>query len=160
VNVWPAAVIVPVRPAPAFAAALNCTAPGPVPPAPDVMLSHAASAFAVHAHPAVVVTLNDPWPPPDGTVWLAGASENVQPPACTTVKVSVSILTVPRRSAPVFGATAICTVPLPLPLDEPEMLIHDGSWLLAFHEQPALVVIATGVVSPPLATFLLVGAIE
>jgi hypothetical protein len=50
VNTCPPAVMVPVRAVAAFAAAVNCTLPGPFPLAPAVMLIHVALAVAVHAH--------------------------------------------------------------------------------------------------------------
>jgi hypothetical protein len=50
VNVWPAAVIVPLRAAPEFADAVNCTVPDPVPLAPAVTLIHGSLATDVHAH--------------------------------------------------------------------------------------------------------------
>jgi hypothetical protein len=78
-NVCPAAVMVPVRAAPVFGAVVNCTVPGPVPLAPEVMPIHAALGVAVHAHVPPAVTLNDPEPPAAGNVWLPGEIENVQP---------------------------------------------------------------------------------
>jgi hypothetical protein len=87
VNVWPPTVIVPVRPVDAFAAAANCTVPGPLPLAPDVMLIHPALTLAVHAQDCAVFTAKDPVPPAAGMVCPADASENVQPPLCVTVKV-------------------------------------------------------------------------
>src|SRR5215207_6568871 len=108
-------VIVPVRAPPVLVAAVNCTVPGPVPLPPDVMAIHEAFAVAVHAHAPVVLTLNDPDPPVDGTLWPAGEIDNVQPLACTIVNVWPAIVTVPRRSASVFAAVVSCTLPLPAP---------------------------------------------
>lgn len=53
---FPAIVIVPVRAAPVFAAAVKVTDPLPLPEAPLVMLSHDALLEAVQAHPAGAVT--------------------------------------------------------------------------------------------------------
>ena len=57
VNVCPATVRVPLRAAPVLAATLNSTAPGPLPLAPDVMLSHDALLLAVQLHPLLVETV-------------------------------------------------------------------------------------------------------
>jgi hypothetical protein len=142
-----------------FAAAVNWTLPGPLPLAPEVMVIHASPVVADQAQPPAVLIANEPDPPAPATVWLGGAIENVQPPACVTVKACEAIITVPRRSPPGLGAIATLTVPLPEPLLAPEKLIQ-LSVAEAFHEHPAAAVIATGMVSPPLATFLLPGAIE
>ena len=56
VSVWPPMVIVPLRAAPAFAAAMNTTTPPPVPDNPDVTVIHAAFETAVQAHPAPALT--------------------------------------------------------------------------------------------------------
>jgi hypothetical protein len=158
-NVCPAAVIVPLRGAPAFRSAENWTFPDPVPLVPPVTLSHGAPAAAVHAHDALVFTAKDPVPPAEGTVWLVGDNVNVQPPAWTIVYVSPAIVTVPRRSASVFAAMAICTVPSPEPFRPEEMSIH-AVLLVAVHEHPAGAVTATDVVLAVLATFWLAGEIE
>jgi len=79
VNVCPAAVIVPLRAAPEFWAAENCTVPGPLPLAPDVTLIHPAFATAVHAHERLVFTVNDAAPPAAGTVCDVGEMENAHP---------------------------------------------------------------------------------
>jgi hypothetical protein len=77
--VRPAIVSVPVRASPVLAAAVNATVPEPVPEAPLVTVSHAAFAFAVHAHVAAdAVTATEPDPPPLAMLWLAGESVNVQ----------------------------------------------------------------------------------
>lgn len=69
VNVFPAAVIVPVRAAPVFAATLNATVPLPVPDAPLEIVIHPAFDAAVHAHVAAeAVTAKDPDPPASPTL--------------------------------------------------------------------------------------------
>src|SRR5688572_1615864 len=130
VNVWPPAAIVPARAAPVLAAAVNWTVPAPVPLLPEVIEIHGAAVAAVHAQAPAVLTVNDPDPPPDGTVWPAGEIVKVQPLACTTVKVWPAIVTVPRRSASAFAAITSCTVPLPDPALPVEMPIH-GALLCA-----------------------------
>jgi hypothetical protein len=79
VNVWPPAVIVPLRAAPEFGDAVNCTVPGPLPVAPDVTLIHPAFATAVHAHEGLVLTANEVAPPSAGTVCDVGEMENAHP---------------------------------------------------------------------------------
>src|SRR5829696_1534114 len=158
VKVCPAAVIVPLRAAPALAAAVNCTVPGPVPLAPEVIAIQGTFAVAVHAHVPLALTLNEPEPPPGGTFWVAGLIENVQPLACTTVNVWPAIVTVPRRSAPSFAAITSCTVPLPDPAPPDEMPIH-GAWLSAVHAHPAAAVTLAEVLPPGLPTFWLAGEI-
>jgi hypothetical protein len=53
--------------------------PGPSPLAPEVTVIHPALATAVHVQPAVVLTPNDPAPPPTATVCDVGESVNAQP---------------------------------------------------------------------------------
>ena len=105
VNVWPAAVIVPLRAPPEFGAAANCTDPGPFPLAPDVTLIHPAFATAVHAHDAFVLTLNDAPPPAAGIAGeLVGAMEYVHPALWVTVNVCPPAVSVPVRCGPVLAA--------------------------------------------------------
>lgn len=87
VNVWPPTVIVPARDVDAFAAAVNCTVPGPLPLAPDVMLIHPALTLADQLQDCAVFTAKDPVPPAAGTACPDDESEIVQPPLCVTVKV-------------------------------------------------------------------------
>jgi hypothetical protein len=47
--------------------------PSPLPLAPDVAVTNAASLAAVHPHPAGAVTATLPVPPAAATAWLAGA---------------------------------------------------------------------------------------
>ena len=68
VNVWPAIVSVPVRSAPVFAAIVKLTGPLPVPPGPDVIVNHPALLPALHAQPAVVVTVTVVPAPPDAPI--------------------------------------------------------------------------------------------
>jgi hypothetical protein len=64
VNVWPPAVIVPVRAdVLGFAATLKVTAPLPEPLDPLVIVIQLAESVAVHAQPLPAVTLKDPVPP-------------------------------------------------------------------------------------------------
>ena len=108
VNVFPAAVIVPVLAPPVFAATENATVPLPVPEPPLVIVIHDAFAPAVHAHvPVEAPTAMDPVPPDSVNVWLAGEIVNVQgagAAACDTVNVLPPIVRVPVRAAPEFAA--------------------------------------------------------
>ena len=75
VKVCPPAVIVPVRDVVAeFAATLNVTVPLPDPLAPPVIVIQLSLVDAVHAHPAPLVTVNDPVPPPAATDSETGES--------------------------------------------------------------------------------------
>jgi hypothetical protein len=100
--------------------------------------------------------LKDPGPPDAGTVWLPGAIEDVQPPACVMVKGWLATVAVPWRGAPVFCAITNWTLPLPLP-DAPLLIVIHESVVDAVHEQPALAVTLTTTGSPPLPTPLFVG---
>lgn len=61
-----------------FAAQLNAIVPLPLPEAPDVTVSHEGELLlAVQLHPVAVVTLTDPEPAVDGTLWLPDESEYV-----------------------------------------------------------------------------------
>jgi hypothetical protein len=74
VKVWPAIVSVPVRAAPPFAAMVKFTVPVPLPEAGALTVSHWALLVAVHAQPAVVVTVTGvPAPPTAPGDWLGGA---------------------------------------------------------------------------------------
>ena len=61
-----------------LAATLNVTVPLPDPLAPPVTTIQLAVLAADHPHPAVVVTVNEPVAPADGTDCDTGASEYVQ----------------------------------------------------------------------------------
>jgi hypothetical protein len=67
VNVCPAMVIVPLRAAPVFKAAVNPTVPFPVPAAPLVTVIHASLLTAVQAHAFAVLTPTFPEPLSDPT---------------------------------------------------------------------------------------------
>ena len=93
-----------------LAAAAYCTVPLPVPPAPAVMVSHAALLVAVHEQVAPVVTPIEPLPPAASSDWLVLDSEYVQgggapAPACVTVSVTPAAVRAPVRSGPVLAAT-------------------------------------------------------
>ena len=76
VNVWPPAVIVPVRDVVAeFGATLNVTVPFPDPLAPPVTVIQPTPLAAVHAQPLPLVTVNEPVPPPATTDSETGEME-------------------------------------------------------------------------------------
>jgi hypothetical protein len=87
VNVRPAIVSVPDRPAPVVAATVKFTLPSPVPLAPDVTVIHGTLLFDVHAQPALAVTDTVPLPPDAGTDCASGEMPNAQPAPCVTVTV-------------------------------------------------------------------------
>ncbi len=91
--------------------------------------------MADQAHPAVVCTANDPWPPAGSIAALPGEIVNVQPWPWLTVKVRPAIVTEPERLGPVVEATDSWTVPLPVPWDPDVTVIH-GELLAAVHGQP------------------------
>ena len=69
VNVWPAAVIMPVRAAPVLAATLNATVPLPLPEVPLEIVIQATLDDAVQAQvPVEDVTAIEPLPPLSDTV--------------------------------------------------------------------------------------------
>jgi hypothetical protein len=105
VNVWPPAMIVPVRCGPGLAAARYRTVPFPLPLVPAVIVSHDASLAAVHAHPAAVRTSNVASPPPAGAVADEEDSDVVQSAPWLTVNVRPAIVSVPDRAGPLVAAT-------------------------------------------------------
>ena len=120
-NVRPAIVSVPIRSAPVFAAIVKSTAPLPLPLAPEVIINHVALLPAVHAQPAIVVTITVvPVPPAAPIDWLDGAIVYVHAgggaAACVTVNVWPAIVRVPARPAPVLAATLNVTDPFPFPI--------------------------------------------
>ena len=62
VNVWPPAVIAPLRGGPLLAAAVKRTVPLPVPLAPDVMVIHGTADEAVHSQPPADLHVERPLP--------------------------------------------------------------------------------------------------
>jgi hypothetical protein len=150
VKVWPAAVSVPVREAvEVLAAMLKNTVPLPLPLAPAVIVSQAALLAAVQAHPAGIVTANEPLLPSATALSETGAIVAVQlTPACVTVKVWPAIVIVPVRDVvAVVAATLNVTVPAPLPLAPPVMVIH-AALLTAVHAHPIVAVTAALPVPP------------
>ena len=90
-----------------LAAPVNPTLPDPVALAPLVIVTHDAPLVAVQAHPADVVTITVPLPPPAESDWLAGEIVNEHgAAACVTVNVLPPTVSVPVRDvAVVFAAT-------------------------------------------------------
>jgi hypothetical protein len=78
VTVWFATVSVPVRAAAVFTAALIDTVPFPLPLAPAVIDNHDTLLVAVHAQPAVAVTVTGLVAPPPATAErVVGLTEKV-----------------------------------------------------------------------------------
>ena len=101
VNVWPPAVIAPLRGGPPLAAAVKRTVPLPVPLPPDVMVIHGTADEAVQPQPPAACTLKVPWPPASSMFALVAESENVQPSPWLNVKVRPAMVSVPLRAGPV-----------------------------------------------------------
>jgi hypothetical protein len=163
VNVWPATVSVPPRgEAFGFTAALNVTAPPPLPVAPPVIVSHEVSLLTpVHAQPPGVVTVVDPVPPAAVTDVALGAIVYVHgAAACVTVNVCPPMVSVPLRCE-AFGLPVALKLTAPLPLPPAPLVIvsHEMSLLTAVHAQPPGAVTAVEPVVPPNAIDALVGAI-
>jgi hypothetical protein len=150
VNVWPATVRVPDRSPLVVDATLYCTAPTPVPLAPDVIVSQEALLVAVHAQPAAVVTSRRPVPPLEGTPAEVGSIEYEQPLPCVNVNVWPPIVTVPVRGPPLVPATASLTVPSPDPL-APDATVIQLAPLTAVQAHPGPAVTPTET-SPPAAS--------
>jgi hypothetical protein len=81
VNVWPAIDAVPVRGGPLLGWTSTCTAPPPVPLAPDEMVSQVAWLVAVQPQPPAVLTTTDTDPPAAATGCDEGVIVYEQPPA-------------------------------------------------------------------------------
>jgi hypothetical protein len=142
VNVWPPAVIAPLRDGPLFEATVKRTVPLPLPLPPDEIVIHGTADAAVHSHPPADCTLNVPCPPLSSTFALVAESENVQPSPWFSVKVRPAMVSVPLRAGPVAAVALYCTSPFPLPLD-PELIVSHWVLLEAVQLQPAPAVTAT-----------------
>src|SRR5688572_26022547 len=140
VNERPPILITPVRGAPGFAATLNVTVPLPDPLGPEVIEIHESSVRTFQSHVASDITSTVPGPPAAAIVMPADDSVTLHPLSCLTLKVAGATpappdtMTVPLRPSPMFGATASCTVPLPVPPALPVIVIH-GTWGTAVHAQ-------------------------
>jgi hypothetical protein len=162
VNVCPPAVIVPDRVDPVtFAATAYDTVPLPLPELPPVIVIQPAFDVAVHVHPVIVVTPNDPGPPPDATLSPVGLREYAQAtPAWLTVNVWPPAVIVPDRGDELpFASTEYDTVPLPLP-ELPPVIVIQPAFDAPVHVHPVIVVTANDPVAPPDTTFALVGLSE
>jgi hypothetical protein len=158
-NVRPAAVTVPVRSGPVFAATVRLTVPFPEPAAPLPTAIHGALLVAVQAHPPVVCTSKVRVPPAAGTSLPAAESANVQPWPWFTVNGRPAIVSVPDRAGPVVAETVKRTVPFATPLD-PSVTRIQSTGLAAVHGQPLPLVTFTVPVPPAAATDCDVGSIE
>lgn len=159
VTVLPAMVMIPVRAAPEFAAAVQNELPFPVPEGDDIVV-HDTDEVVVHAHPAWVVTMSVPPSPVALTVSESGDTVYVHVPAWFTVNVLPATVKVADRAAdPVLAATVNPVVPEPLP-EAPLVIVTHDAPLLAVQPQPAVVVTATESAAPPAPTDRLDGEIE
>jgi len=77
-----------------------------------------------------------------------------------TVTVWFATVNVPVRAPPMFAATLIATVPLPVPL-APEVIDNQDALVVTVHVHPAAAVTAIGpAVQPPAPVVKVVGLIE
>lgn len=163
VKVRPAMVTVPVRDeVVGFAATAIVTEPLPVPLAPPVTVNQAAWLDAVHAQvlPAVTETLVVSPAAADDRLDGVMAGLQVTTPACVTVNVRSAIVAVPvRDDVEVFAATAIVTLPLPVPLVA-DVKVSQPALLDADHAQLLPAVMPTVVDSPSAMEVRAVGEIE
>jgi hypothetical protein len=151
--VSPPAVIVAVRSGPVFADTEYSIVPlTSVPVAPEVIDSHAASDVALHEHEASLIVIDTlPVPPDAGTLAVAGDRPVTVHSAWLTTCASPAIVTVATRSLPVFAATVIDTLPLPVP--DIGSTSSQSTLSETLHPQvPALAVTDTLCVPPPAAT--------
>jgi hypothetical protein len=159
VKVRPAIERVPERAGPSVRSTVNATVPLPDPFEPAVIAIHGTRLDAFHEQPPAVETDTDPVPPDEGTDWLSGAIENVQPCPCDTVNVCPAMASVPLREGPVVAAAVNPTLPLPAPVAPLVMLSH-GALLDAVQAQPGPAVTATDPAPPAAGTDWFAGAIE
>lgn len=150
VNVRPPIVRWPVRFGPSFAATLNVTLPLPLPPGPDVTVSHAASLVAVHGQPGLVLTATVPDAAALPTVRVESSRLYEHPPVCVTVNAWLPIVSRPTRPKPGFGSAVKVTLPGPLPV-APAVILNHGTSLVAIQPQPLVVATEIGADDPPLA---------
>lgn len=106
-----------LRASPAFAATEIVTVLDPVPLPPDVMATHGASARAVHAQPAIVVTAIRAVPPAAPKLWSPADNSNRQGAASCRICARAPLTTTsPWRALAVgFAATVTFTSPVPCP---------------------------------------------
>jgi len=124
-----------------------------VPLAPAVTVIQDALLVAVHAQPAVAVTVTVADPPLAAGLADVGDALKLHGNVCVIVTVWPATVSVPvREVVPVFAATLYVTVPLPVPL-APAVTVIQDALLVAVHAQPAVAVTVT-VADPPLAAGL------
>jgi len=104
VNVWPAAVIVPLRRSPGLPAISIRTVPLPVPLAPEGIVIQGAVEVAVQLQLSAVRMSKFLDPPPAGTVALSGSRVAAQPCPWLTVNVRPAMVSVPVRAGPSVAA--------------------------------------------------------
>jgi hypothetical protein len=150
VTVWPATLMVPLRSGPAFAATLNATEPGPVPPAGGVTKIHGALLTAVQPHPLGAVTeIGGPLPAADPTDAVVVLRVIEQLPAWETVTVWPATLMVPLRAAPPFAATLKVTTPEPLEVGGDTRVIQGAALVVAQLHPADAVTLIDKLLAPP-----------
>jgi hypothetical protein len=152
VNFSPATWIAPVRAPAEFGWTSKPTAPLPFPLVLPVKMIQGAVLTAVHEHPAPVITLTWPLPPPAGSDWLLGTKLNPHDRCCSACSTSTrspfTEMEPWRDVRPELAATRKLTEPLPCPLDADVIVIQFTS-ADALHAQSRSVVTATVPEPPP-----------
>ncbi|HKB13058.1 MAG TPA: hypothetical protein VKD69_20480 [Vicinamibacterales bacterium] len=139
----PATVSVPERSAALLAATVYDRSPLPVAPFAASVIHEAADDAVQLQLLCDASTCTVPLPPAVAKLCVAGVTVKVHSAAvCVTVNVWPAIVSVPVRSAPAFAATAIDTLPLPLPALPDAIVIH-VAFEAAVHAQPDAAVTAT-----------------
>ena len=155
--VWPFAVIVALRDAATvFVATVYAMVPlVPVPEAPLVIASHAASEEALQLQTSpLVVTETDPLPPVESKLAVAGLNATSQPAAaCVTTCVwPFAVIVAERDAATVFVATVYAMVPLvPVPV-APDVITSHAASLVADQLQTSPLVVTDTLPEPPAAS--------
>jgi hypothetical protein len=126
VKICPAIVIVPFRPGPVVAAAVNCTSPFPLPLAPEVIVSHGTWLAAVQLHPGPAVTATFAGDAAEGSAAEVGAIVYAHPSDWMTLTFCPAIVIVALREGVADGGTSNETVPFPCPLGV-RIWIHSAS---------------------------------
>ena len=120
------------------------------------MVSQEALLDAVQLQPVAVDTVTLPVAADAGTEALSGEIVNEHPGVWEIVIVWPATTALPERDGPVVAAATNVTVPAPVPLDRPWMVIHE-SFDVALHSHSGFEAMLTVTVPPPAPTEELAG---
>ena len=142
----------PVRGGPLFAATVKLTAPLLVLFVPEVIVIQGTLEAAVQVHPAPVLTVKLPVPPPAAIGWLlVDESEYEQPFDWVIVKSFPSTVIFPILSGLTFACTIKETAPFPVP-GEPLLIVIHELVVPAVQVQPGVLVVTLKLPAPPAAS--------